>query len=82
MSGELVNLTYQLNDVVTGLALGQSPFMILGQQGGQIVQIFQNSKASVTEFAKTAATSFLSFFTAGRLAFAGLPAPSASPRSH
>lgn len=57
MSGELVNMGYQLNDIVTGLALGQSPFMILAQQGGQVVQILQNSKASIGEFAKTAATS-------------------------
>lgn len=72
MSGELVNMSYQLNDVVTGLALGQSPFMIMAQQGGQVVQILQNSKASIGEFARTAVASFGSIFTAGRLAFAGV----------
>lgn len=54
MSGEMTNLGFQLNDVVTGLALGQSPFMILAQQGGQIVQIFQNARASILDFAKAA----------------------------
>lgn len=72
MSGELVNLSYQLNDVVTGLLLGQSPFMIFAQQGGQVFQIFQNSKASVIDFAKEAGSKLLSFMTVGRVAFAGV----------
>jgi phage-related minor tail protein len=76
MSGELVNLSYQLNDVVTGLALGQSPFMILAQQGGQVFQIFQNSKASVVDFAKEAGSNLLGFLTVGRLAFGGVAAAS------
>jgi hypothetical protein len=71
MSGEMVNLGYQLNDIVTGLALGQSPFMILAQQGGQVTQIFQNSKASIGEFAKTAATSFMGMITPMRLFIGG-----------
>lgn len=37
----LTNLSYQINDVVSGLAMGQSPFQILTQQGGQFVQIMQ-----------------------------------------
>ena len=72
MAGELVNLSYQLNDVVTGLALGQSPFMILGQQGGQVVQIFQNSKASVVDFAKEAGSRLLGYLTTTRLVFGGV----------
>lgn len=46
MSGEIVNLSYQLNDVLTGIALGQSPFMILAQQGGQVYQILASSSAA------------------------------------
>lgn len=34
------NLSYQINDVLTGLASGQNPTQILAQQGGQIAQIF------------------------------------------
>jgi hypothetical protein len=74
MSGELVNLSYQLNDVATGIALGQSPFMIMAQQGGQVFQIFQTSKASIGELATTAVSSFGSIFTAGRVAFGGIAA--------
>ncbi|WLA80279.1 phage tail length tape measure family protein [Bradyrhizobium elkanii] len=72
MSGELANLGFQLNDVVTGLALGQSIPMIVAQQGGQVVQIFQTSKASIGELASSAVSSFSSIFTAGRLAFGGI----------
>jgi hypothetical protein len=39
-SSQLVNLSYQLNDVVVGLASGQRPMMVLVQQGSQIGQIF------------------------------------------
>jgi len=39
---EVTNLTYQLNDIATGLATGQSPFMIMAQQSGQVSQIFGN----------------------------------------
>lgn len=37
---ELTNLSYQANDVVSGLAMGVSPMQIFAQQAGQIVQIF------------------------------------------
>lgn len=37
-------LSFQLNDIITGLASGQSPAMILAQQGGQIFQVFQQGK--------------------------------------
>jgi hypothetical protein len=39
-------LSFQVNDIITGLASGQSPFQILAQQGGQIVQIFQMTKVA------------------------------------
>ncbi|WLB14833.1 phage tail length tape measure family protein (plasmid) [Bradyrhizobium elkanii] len=74
MSGELANLGFQLNDVITGLSLGQSIPMIVAQQGGQVVQIFQTSKASVSELASSAVSAFGSMFTAGRLAFGGIAA--------
>ncbi len=47
MSSEITNLSFQLNDVVTGLALGQSPFMILAQQGGQVYQILAGAQGGV-----------------------------------
>jgi hypothetical protein len=39
-SNQLINLSYQLNDVVVSLASGQRPLMVLMQQGSQIAQIF------------------------------------------
>lgn len=38
-SHEMTNLTYQMNDIVMMLASGQSPFMMMMQQGSQITQI-------------------------------------------
>ncbi len=37
---QLQNLSYQVNDVFTGLASGQPIFQVFAQQAGQIVQIF------------------------------------------
>ena len=39
---EVQNLSFQLNDIATGLALGQSPLAILAQQGGQVSQVLGN----------------------------------------
>ena len=37
---QLTNLGYQINDVVSGLSMGQNPIQILAQQAGQFVQIW------------------------------------------
>ena len=39
---QMVNLGYQLNDVISGLAMGQAPVQILAQQAGQFAQIWPN----------------------------------------
>lgn len=39
--GSLTNLSFQMNDVISGIMMGQSPFQILAQQGGQIFQVWQ-----------------------------------------
>lgn len=44
---ELTNLSYQVNDVVTQLASGTSLAQTLGQQGGQILQLFPRVGAAV-----------------------------------
>lgn len=41
-SHEVTNLSYQLNDIVVMLASGQSPFLMMMQQGGQVAQIMGN----------------------------------------
>lgn len=37
---QMANLQFQMNDIATGLAMGQSPFTILAQQGTQVTQVF------------------------------------------
>ena len=44
---ELQNLSYQINDVVTGLASGQHVTQVIAQQGGQILQLFPRAVSSV-----------------------------------
>lgn len=40
-AGSLTQLSFQLNDIASGVLMGQSPFQILAQQGGQVFQIWQ-----------------------------------------
>ena len=44
---QLTNLGYQINDVVSGLAIGQAPVQILAQQAGQFAQIWPNVMVSL-----------------------------------
>ncbi|NSZ73944.1 hypothetical protein G6L74_09350 [Agrobacterium tumefaciens] len=44
---QLTNLGYQVNDVVSGLAMGQAPLQVLAQQAGQFAQIWPNVMVSV-----------------------------------
>jgi hypothetical protein len=39
-------LSYQLNDIAMMMALGQSPFMLMMQQGPQVVQVFGDMQRS------------------------------------
>lgn len=48
---ELTNLSYQINDVVSGLAMGQAPMQIFAQQAGQIIQIFPKIGAAIFRLA-------------------------------
>jgi hypothetical protein len=73
-ANELTNLSFQINDVVSGLAMGQSPFRILTQQGGQIYQVFQSSKSSIADFGRAGVEWFTSVVTASRLAVGGIVA--------
>lgn len=41
VAADMTNLRFQINDVVTGLASGGSPFTVLSQQAGQFSQILQ-----------------------------------------
>jgi hypothetical protein len=72
MAGEMANLSFQLNDVVTGLALGQSPFMIMAQQGGQVYQILANSQGGVKGAIKEIGSTLAGLVTPARVAMAGI----------
>lgn len=47
---ELTNLGYQINDVVSGLAMGQPPVQIFAQQFGQLAQIFPAVTSGILKF--------------------------------
>lgn len=49
IEADAVNLRYQLNDIATGLASGQSPFTVLSQQAGQLSQILSASGGSIKQ---------------------------------
>lgn len=66
-SFQKTNLSYQVNDVLTGLASGQNPLQIAAQQGGQIAQIF--SPAQIKAFTATYG-GLVSILGAGTIAIA------------
>jgi phage-related minor tail protein len=70
------NLGFQLNDTVTMLASGSSPFQVLATQGGQVVQALQGPQG-ITGSLKQLGGSLMSLVTPGRLAFGGLTAAAA-----
>lgn len=49
---ELQNLSFQINDVVSGLAMGQPPMQVFAQQAGQIIQIFPKALDAVLRYAR------------------------------
>lgn len=71
---QMQNLGFQINDSITMLAMGASPFRILASQGGQIVQVFGGVKEA---FAAAASglqklTALTGISGAGFAAFGGL----------
>ncbi|MDJ0449249.1 phage tail length tape measure family protein [Methylocystis sp. JR02] len=61
---EMLNLNRQIADVAVSLASGQSPFLVLIQQGAQIKDIFDANGTGLRGFASTLA----SIFTPARIA--------------
>jgi len=47
---EMINLSRQVQDVGVSLVSGQSPFMVLAQQGTQVYDIFASSKGTLGGF--------------------------------
>jgi hypothetical protein len=48
---EMQNLTFQINDVVSGLLSGQKPLQVFLQQGTQITQIIPGAASAIAKFA-------------------------------
>ena len=45
-ASQVTQLGYQINDIGMMMALGQSPFVLMMQQGTQVVQVFNSMRAS------------------------------------
>jgi hypothetical protein len=73
-SYQIVNLGYQLNDVVVGLASGQRPLTVLAQQGTQIAQIFAGSGIGVGGVLKELGRTVLGLVSPTTLLVGGLAA--------
>ncbi|MBY5863266.1 phage tail length tape measure family protein [Rhizobium leguminosarum] len=74
-SGYTANLASQLNDIGVQLAGGQSPFLIMIQQGTQISQLFQQTGGNIKSFGSIltgAITSALNPFSLLTFAVIGL----------
>ncbi|MDQ2084506.1 phage tail length tape measure family protein, partial [Xanthobacteraceae bacterium Astr-EGSB] len=67
MSFEAKNLSFQLVDVTQGVLMGQSAFMILAQQGGQVAQVIGTSPGGLGGLMKELKTSVLGLITPMRL---------------
>lgn len=69
---EMINLSRQIQDVGVSLVSGQSPFMVLAQQGTQIADIFGSSKTATVGGAIRQVTSGIAnFLTPMRLLAGG-----------
>jgi hypothetical protein len=67
-------LSFQLNDIATGLVTGQSPFMIAAQQAGQISQILGANGGGLRAAAGTIGAAFMSMLNPVNLVIVGLGA--------
>lgn len=73
-AGQMQILSFQLNDVATGLLSGQSPFQIMAQQGGQVYQVLQTGQGGVSGALTFLRDRLLQMITPARLAMAGIAA--------
>ncbi|EKS28237.1 phage tail length tape measure family protein [Afipia felis] len=68
---QMQNLGYQVNDVITMLAIGSSPFQILATQGGQVYQILAGANGGVSGALRSVASNIAGMITPTRLAIGG-----------
>lgn len=72
--GQAQQLSFQINDMATMLAVGASPFQVMASQGGQVIQVFGglNGTLAATRSALAAINvSFAGLAVAGGVAAAG-----------
>lgn len=72
-SGQLVGMQYQLNDIAVSLSSGQSPFVVLMQQGMQITQMF-GPGTTLANAGKTIAAGMTAFLNPLNLVVVGIAA--------
>jgi len=72
-TNQITGMTYQLNDLAVSLASGQSPFMVLMQQGMQVSQMF-GPGSTLRSAAGALGSAFLSMLNPINLAVIGLAA--------
>jgi len=75
---QIQNLTFQANDLATGLLSGQSAFQVFAQQGGQIAQILQQSNGGVMGGLRGVGSLLRGLVTPARLAVGGIAAVAAA----
>lgn len=71
-SFQMTNLTYQMNDVISGLAMGQRPLSVMLQQGGQIYQVFAGTGMGVTGALKAVGASLAGLLSPTALVAGGI----------
>ncbi len=64
----VANLGYQLNDIGMMMSLGQSPFMLMMQQGPQVVQVFGQMRDAGMDIGPAIGTAFRSMLSPMSLA--------------
>lgn len=69
---EMRQLSFQMNDVATGLLSGQSPFQIIAQQGGQVYQALQMGPKGVGGSIKEIGNQLKRVVTPARAVMGGL----------
>lgn len=70
--GQAQQLSFQINDIATSLASGASPFQVMAQQGGQVIQAFGGVNGTLA--ATKAALAAVGLSLGGLAVFGGLAA--------
>lgn len=69
---QIQQLSFQLNDMVTMLASGSSPFQVLATQGGQVFQIFQQGQGGIGGQIRALGGAIGGLLTPARVALGGI----------